>query len=246
MQNWLVIGATSGITIPLARELSLRQNRLCLVGRDQERLDRLAEDLRQRSGQDVRVYLLDVLDFEAHKPLLSMIDKEFGLLDGIVWSVGTMRDQFELQEDFESAHKEFNVNFTAALSFLNLVADLFEKRQSGHIVAIGSVAGDRGRKDNYIYGSSKAALHSLLQGLRQRLSSHNVKVLTVKPGPVRTKMTDGLGLQPLIAEPNDVARDIVKAIEKGKDVLYTPWYWRYILMVLRHIPEFIFKKLSLK
>jgi len=139
-----------------------------------------------------------------------------------------------------------DTNYTGVVSLFNIIANDFEKRKSGFIVGISSVAGDRGRKSNYIYGSAKAAFTAYLSGLRNRLYDAQVHVLTVKPGFVSTKMTEGMDLpEKLTAQPEEVAEDIYKAQQKGKNVLYTKWIWRWMMLIIRSIPEFQFKKMSI-
>ena len=139
-----------------------------------------------------------------------------------------------------------DTNYTGLVSILNIVANDFEKNKNGFIVGISSVAGDRGRKSNFIYGSAKAAFATYLSGLRNRLFNLNVHVLTVKPGFVETKMTEGLNLPvKLTAKTEEVANDIFKAQQKGKNVIYTKWFWRYIMLIIKNIPEFYFKKMSI-
>jgi decaprenylphospho-beta-D-erythro-pentofuranosid-2-ulose 2-reductase len=143
------------------------------------------------------------------------------------------------------ARRVIDTNYTSAVSVLNLAADYLEQRRGGFICGLSSVAGDRGRQSNYLYGSSKAALSTYLQGLRNRLTRARVRVVTVKPGFVDTKMTFGLSGMFLVATPERVAKDISQAIRRGRSVVYTPWFWRPIMLVIRTIPEFIFKRMKL-
>ena len=157
-----------------------------------------------------------------------------------------MVDQEDAEKDFIKTRLTIDTNYTGAVSILNVVANDFEARSSGFIIGISSVAGDRGRKANYIYGSSKAAFTAYLSGLRNRLCDSGVQVLTVKPGFVYTKMTKSLDLpEKLTAQPKEVAKDIFKAQHSGRNILYTKWMWRYIMLIIRLIPEFVFKKMSI-
>jgi hypothetical protein len=157
-----------------------------------------------------------------------------------------MTEQSIAQNDWNETFNTINVNFTGAVSMLNIIANDFEARKSSFIIGISSVAGDRGRKANYIYGSAKAGFSAYLSGLRNRLFGSGVHVLTVKPGFVATKMTEGLDLpEKLTAHPEAVAKDIFVAQQKGKDVLYTKSIWRLVMLIIKHIPEGIFKKLSI-
>ena len=243
-KNWLIVGASSGMAVHLARELASRGANLFLCDLDDERLALQSADLQARYKVTVCTERFDVLDFDSHATLLDMAEESLGQLYGIVWVAGIQGDQKEQERDFAKARKVLDVNYTAALSMLNLAALRFEKRGRGHIVGFSSPAGDRGRASNYVYGASKGALAALLSGLRQRLSRRGVKVLTVKPGFVDTKLTKGMNL-PFAAKPADVARDIAKAIDKGSDVAYVPWFWRCIMWFIIHAPEMIFKRLKL-
>ena len=165
---------------------------------------------------------------------------------GVISVVGYLGDQEKAQIDYKEAQKIMDTNYTGVVSILNIFANAFEKNKNGFIVAISSVAGDRGRKSNFIYGSAKSALTTYLSGLRNRLFNSNVHVLTVKPGFVATKMTEGLDLpKKLTAKPEEVAQDIFKAQQKGKNVLYTKWFWRWIMLIIKNVPEFQFKKMSI-
>ncbi len=243
--NWLILGATSGIAIPLARELASRKHRLFLAARDQKRLDLLATDLKTRYDIEVKTSILDALDFDSHNKFIEKVESTFGHIYGVIWAIGIIGDQKEAETDFSLAHEIIQANYTSAVSLLSRLAEQMQARRKGHIVGLSSVAGDRGRVKNYIYGSAKAGLSAFLQGLRQRLAPYGIHVLTVKPGFVDTRMTRGQEGMFLIAKPEDVAREIALAIDRKIEVLYTPWFWRFIMLILRHISEKIFKHLRL-
>lgn len=244
----LVVGATSGIARALCQILAKRGCRLLLAARDLDETTRLAADLRVRYQASVDVELFDALNFAEHPTFfercLQLAEDD---LTGLVICHGSLPDQAITQTDFAAARQAIDVNFTSVVSLLNLAANYLEPRQRGFLVAISSVAGDRGRQSNYTYGSAKGALSIYLQGLRNRLHPAGVQVLTVKPGFVDTPMTHGLlnPQSPLVAAPERVARDIDRAIRKRRDVLYTPWFWWFIMSIIRGIPESIFKRLKL-
>ena len=167
-----------------------------------------------------------------------------GGFSGAVVSFGYMGDQEETESDPQKAEAVISANFTGAASILLHLANHFEDTRSGFLVGISSVAGDRGRQSNYVYGSAKAGLSTFLQGLRSRLYKVGVPVLTVKPGPVDTAMTFGMEGLPMLADPADVAKEIVKASRRRKDVLYVPGPWKWIMLVIRTIPERVFKRLK--
>jgi short-subunit dehydrogenase len=152
-------------------------------------------------------------------------------------------DQAKGQSDWEEARRILETNFTGCVSLLNILADYFEPRRAGFICALSSVAGDRGRQSNYLYGAAKAGLSAYLQGLRNRLFPAHVKVITVKPGFVDTRMTYGRPGLLLVASPDRVAKGVFRAIVKGKDVVYLPWFWRLIMLIVQSIPEAVFKRL---
>lgn len=244
MGNWLILGATSGIAVPLNRELAKRGNRLLLAARNKEQLDIVKNDLHARFNVEVETVLFNASDHNNHKAFIDKVEEDFGILDGIVWAVGVLGKQGQAEEDYKKAFTIIDANYLSAVAILEPIAAKFQKRKTGQIIAISSVAGDRGRAANYIYGSAKAGLSAYLQGLRQRLAKSGVHVMTVKPGVVDTKMIEGEETMPLIAKPGKVALEIMNGIIRRREVLYTPGIWRFIMISLRHIPEFIFKRLS--
>lgn len=243
MSSILIIGAKSDIAKAVAKEYAQNGYDLVLTARHVNELDGFVCDIKIRNGVKVILKELDLLDFSTHKSFYESLDeKPFG----VIVAAGYMTEQSIAQNDWNETLNTIIVNFTGAVSILNIIANDFEARKSGFIIGISSVAGDRGRKANYIYGSAKAGFSAYLSGLRNRLFDSEVYVLTVKPGFVATKMTEGLDLPTkLMAQPEDVAKDIFMAQQKGKDVLYTKGIWRLLMSIITHIPEFIFKKMSI-
>jgi len=243
MSYVLIVGATSDIAKELARVYAKNGYNLYLTARDEANLQELKTDIEVRSNVDVKTLNLDLTKFETHQSFYdSLSEKPLG----VVVVAGYMQPQKKVEQSLDETLKTIDTNFTGAISFLNIVANDFEKEKRGFIVGVSSVAGDRGRKANYIYGSAKAGFSAYLSGLRNRLFESGVDVLTVKPGFVATKMTEDLDLpEKLTVQPQDVAEDIFKAQQKHKDILYTKPVWRYIMLIIKHIPEFIFKKLSI-
>jgi len=238
----LIVGAKSDIAKELAKEYARNGYNLYLAARRNESLSDLSSDIRIRYGVDVQLKELDITDFQSHVGFYESLNPK---PLGVIVVSGYMADQKECEKDWAKTLNTINVNYTGPVSLLNIVANDMEQNKNGFIVGISSVAGDRGRKANYIYGSSKAAFSAYLSGLRNRLYDSNVQVLTVKPGFVNTKMTQGLNLpKRLTAEPRDVAVDIFKAQQNKKDVLYTKARWRLIMFIIKNIPEFMFKKLN--
>ena len=239
----LIIGAKSDIAKATAREYAKHGYDLCLAARNVDELREFARDVEIRTRREVRLCELDILDFDSHQRFYESLEEK---PLGVISAVGYLGDQKKAQENFEEARRIIDTNYTGVVSLFNIIANDFEKRRSGFMVGISSVAGDRGRKSNYLYGSAKAALTAYLSGLRNRLHESQVQVLTVKPGFVATKMTEGMDLpEKLTAQPDEVAKDIFRAQQKGKDVLYTKWIWKYIMMIIRMIPEWKFKGMSI-
>lgn len=185
----------------------------------------------------------DALDYSSHVRFWESLAEKPA---GVACVFGYLGNQEISEHNWDEAKRTIDTNFTGAVSFLNIAADWFEEEKSGFIIGISSVAGDRGRVSNYLYGSAKAGFTAYLSGLRARLSKSGVSVMTVKPGFVATRMTEGMNLPAVLtAKPEQVAKDIFRAYRKGKPVVYTRWYWRFIMLAIIHIPERIFQKLKL-
>lgn len=239
----LVIGSQSDIGKAVARAYADEGYDLYLASRNARNSDDFASDIQIRTGQQAMCIELDILDFPTHQSCYDALDAK---PVGVISVVGYLGDQKLAQSNFAESRKIIDTNYTGIVSFLNIVADDFESRGKGFIVGISSVAGDRGRKSNYVYGSSKAALSVYLSGLRNRLSRANVQVLTVKPGFVNTRMTANLDLPgALTVQPEDVATAIIKGQKRNRDVIYVHWIWRSVMLMIRCIPDFIFRKSSL-
>jgi decaprenylphospho-beta-D-erythro-pentofuranosid-2-ulose 2-reductase len=246
MKNILIIGATSAIAIACARKWAEQRARLFLVARNGERLAQVADDLRSRGAELAICHQLDIDDLAAHGEMLAHCARELGQLDVALIAPGTLPDQKACEVDPALAVREFNTNAVSIIALLTPIANTLESQRHGVLAVISSVAGDRGRGSNYVYGSAKAALSAFCEGLRARLFKAGAHVLTIKPGFVATPMTEGMPLPgPLVATPEKVSDDIVKAVERKKDVLYTPWFWSIIMLIIRSVPGFLFKRTSL-
>jgi decaprenylphospho-beta-D-erythro-pentofuranosid-2-ulose 2-reductase len=239
----LIIGATSAIAEQLARRLATSGTACYLTGRDAGRLESIAADLRVREVQQVEIESLDITDARALDGLVTRAIAALGGLDAVIVAAGLLPDQAKVNADAKRLRETFEVNALGAMVILNEAAAFFEHQGHGQIVAIGSVAGDRGRATNYAYGAAKGALEIFMSGLRQRLHQSGVQVLLVKPGFVDTPMTADFPKGPLWASPERVAQDIVRAMAKGRSVIYTPWFWRWIMLIIRHLPERLFVRL---
>lgn len=245
MRKTVIIGATSAIAEETARLLADQGDTLLLVARNQQRLEAVSSDLRVRSGTQVETLVADVNDYHRHEEIISTATQQLGGLDVLLIAHGTLPDQSACQQSFDETRRELETNALSVISLLTLAAEHFEAQRSGTIAAISSVAGDRGRKNNYIYGSAKGMVSLFMQGLRNRLHAAGVQVLTIKPGFVDTPMTEAFDKGLLWASPQRVAHDINRAIGRGCDIIYTPWFWRYIMLIIRLTPERLFKRLSL-
>jgi len=245
-QTVLVIGAGSGIGRAMLHELAAEGQRLIIAGRRTDEMERLAADCRIRFGVEAAAEHFDALELSDHEDFVARSAAHFdGGLDGVVLCYGEMTDEAEAQRDAELARRMIDVNHTSAVSVLEVTARYMVPRGRGWICAFGSVAGDRGRPSNAIYGSTKAALSTYLSGLRVRLSHHGIAVVTVKPGVVDTGMTWALPALPLVVAPDRVARDALRGVRRNRAVVYSPWFWAIIMTLIRAIPDRIFKKLDL-
>lgn len=245
MQKVIILGATSGIAIEVQRQLARQGCELLLVGRSQQRLGELQCDLLVRGARQVFTYAADLACVQQHAAVFDFARRSFPEFDTVLLAYGSMHDQEDSERSVDTLLGELQVNFVSATAILTLFAADLERRRTGCLAAITSVAGDRGRRSNYVYGSAKGALSLFLQGLRSRLHPAGVHVITIKPGPVQTSMTDHMPNATRFADPEQVARDIVHALERGApDVVYTPKVWRYVMSAVRQIPEGIFKRLS--
>lgn len=247
MQKIVIIGATSAIATHCARLWAARGEALFLVARNAQRLKRLLADLRVRApGGTVEGIVADLEDFAKHEALLDRAAAALGGIDVVLIAHGSLPDQKACEVSVALAMREIRVNALSVVSLATLVANRFEAQGRGVLAVIGSVAGDRGRQSNYVYGAAKGMVAIFLQGLRNRLARRGVTVLTVKPGFVDTPMTARLEKKgPLWAKPEEVAAGIVAAIDARRDVVYLPWFWRWIMRVIRIVPESLFKRLSL-
>jgi short-subunit dehydrogenase len=241
----LIIGATSAIAEATAREFARRGDRLFLVGRRTDALEAIASDLRLRGAPQVEVRTQDADELAAHAGLLDAADAALGGLDTALVAHGTLSDQAACQQSVELMLAEMHTNATSQMALCTLLANRFEAQKHGTIAVISSVAGDRGRQSNYVYGSAKAAVTAFTSGLRQRLQKSGVAVVTIKPGFVDTPMTASFKKGPLWASPAAVGRSIARAMIAGRPVAYTPWFWWGIMQIIRNIPERIFQRLSL-
>lgn len=243
MSYVLIIGAKSDIAKAVASTYAENGYDLYLAARGSSELEAFANDIKIRTQKTVHCVELDILDYASHAGFYTALQEK---PLGVISAIGYLGEQEKAQESFEEAQKIIDTNYTGLVSLFTIIANDFEQRKSGFMVGISSVAGDRGRKSNYLYGSAKAAFSTYLSGLRNRLYAANVNVLTVKPGFVATKMTEGMDLpEKLTAQAEEVANDIYQAQQNNNDVLYTKWMWKWVMLIITLIPEWMFKKMSI-
>jgi short-subunit dehydrogenase len=244
-QRVLVVGATSAIAAETARVYAAYGARLFLTGRDAGRLEAVAADLRVRGASAVEMALLDVTDHARCGAVIDQAWDAFGGLDVALIAHGVLPDQARCQASADEAIAALDVNFVSAVAILTPLANRFEAAGRGCLAVITSVAGDRGRQSNYVYGAAKGGLDRFLQGLRNRLYRAGIAVVTLKPGFVDTPMTAAMSQGPLFVSARRAGRAAHRAIERRRDVAYIPWFWRPIMGVVRALPEALFKRLRL-
>ncbi len=243
-ETWLILGATSSMARALARKLADRGATVLVAGRDMADLEATAADCRFRGAPVSESLRFDAREPETFQPILDRMAECEGTLNAAVF-VGSMPPQDEIDADPAMIDGVVTDSFTGPARLLHALAPMLEARGSGTIVGVGSVAGDRGRVGNYVYGAAKAGFATYISGLRNRLTRSGCHAVTVKPGFVDTAMTWGLDGMFLVAPPEAVADSILKAVRKKQNVIYTPFFWRYIMMIIRAVPEPIFKKMSI-
>jgi short-subunit dehydrogenase len=241
----LILGATSALAHETAKLFARDGADLVLVARSEHKLAAVQGDLKVRGAKEIETIVADLNDFTRHQEIIEAALKPFAGLDMALVAYGTLGDQPRCEQDVDLAVQEFNNNCTSTISLLTLLANYFEPQKRGCIAVISSVAGDRGRQSNYVYGAAKAGVTVFLQGLRNRLAKKGVAVVTIKPGMVDTPMTAHLRKGLLFAKPEVVGKGIYEAMLKHKEVVYLPGYWRYVMWIIKSIPEPMFKKMNI-
>jgi decaprenylphospho-beta-D-erythro-pentofuranosid-2-ulose 2-reductase len=241
----LVLGATSSIAMATMRRLAERNTRFMLVARNTNRLTAVAQDLLTRGAPKVDTWVMDLDDTTAHAEMLAAAAERLGRIDLALIAHGVLGDQEAAEASFEIAAAILHTNFISTVSLLTWLGNYFQAQRGGALAVVSSVAGDRGRKSNYVYGASKGALNIFLEGLRNRIDRDGVQVLTIKPGFVDTPMTAHVPHNALFASPDQVAQGILRAIERRRDVAYVPWFWSGIMLLVRAIPGSRFKKMNM-
>jgi len=245
MSNILILGATSAIAKHTARLLAADEHSLYLVARNEDKLSAMKQDMLVRGAKEVNYETLDLADDKQHTQLIQRITTTMGSIDTVLIAYGTLANQEISASSYEKTLKELQINCLSVISLLTILANQLETQGSGSIAVISSPSGDRGRQSNYIYGTAKGALSIFLQGLRNRLAKSNVHILTIKPGFVDTPMTKGFKKGFLWVSPEVISKGIYNAIKKKKEVVYLPFFWLFIMLGIKSIPEKIFKHLKL-
>ncbi len=245
MMKVLILGGYSGIAQKVGELLAAKGSSLFLVGRNSEKLEIVAKHFKVLGAKEVWVEQADLNNLENHKRIIGRAVNSLKGLDLLLVCYGILPNQKELEQNPEKIIDNYFTNSISIIHFVSHIANFFESKNAGTIAVVTSVAGERGRKTNYFYGSAKACVDVFLDGLRHRLFNNNVKVVTIKPGIVETAMTKDVENNILIAKPEVVATDIIRGIKKGKSIVYTPWYWKYIMFVLKILPNSIFKRLNI-
>jgi short-subunit dehydrogenase len=243
MTSILILGGTSDMAISIAEEYLSNQYKIILAARSLERLDIIKRDLQIKLDGEIDIRQFDAADIQSHVEFVRSLDP---LPEITLCAFGYLGDQSTAKRSIEECLKIINVNFTGAVSVLNLISECYKSKRAGTIIGLSSVAGERGRQSNYIYGSAKAAFTSYLSGLRNELFHFGCHVMTVKPGFVNTKMTEHLELNPwLTAEPKQVAKAVYRGAKRKRNTIYVLKVWWLIMLVIRYLPEAIFKRLKL-
>ncbi|MCB0701911.1 MAG: SDR family oxidoreductase [Ignavibacteriae bacterium] len=245
IRNIYVFGATSKIAEETIKHFAKESANFYLVGRDIDKLGIVSKDLLARGANKVELETCNALDWEKHPATVDKADNSIGQLDLIFIAHGTLPVNEDIRNNQMKVIEEFNINCTSIISLCTVASDYFEKKGKGTIAVISSVAGERGRQSNFIYGSAKGGVTKYLEGLRNRLFEKGIKVITIKPGMVDTPMTKDFKKGLLFASPSRVGKEIYKGIKIGRDVMYVPGYWKIIMGIIKSIPESIFKKLKL-
>jgi len=245
MKRILIIGATSSIAEHCARIWAARGEALHLVARNEQHVQVIASDLKVRGASEVTTYVTDLNNMDKHEELLDVADAALGGVDIVLIAHGTLSNQKSCELSVKETLAEIQTNALSTISLLTLNANKFEAKQSGTICVISSVAGDRGRASNYVYGTAKAMLTTFTSGLRQRLHKFNVSVVTIKPGFVDTPMTSELKKGFLWAKPSAIAARIVDAIEKKNTEIYMPSFWWLIMFIIKSMPDKLFRRTSI-
>jgi decaprenylphospho-beta-D-erythro-pentofuranosid-2-ulose 2-reductase len=243
MPTVLILGAASDMAVAIAKQYASKGYHVQLAARNISRLQALQSDIGIRYNVQCSLHEFDALNYESHQAFFDGLAQKPEIA---VCVFGYLGDNETARVNWKEAATIIHTNYTGAVSILNVISNHFASQKSGTIIGISSVAGERGRQSNYMYGSAKAGFTAYLSGLRNRMFHENVHVASVQPGFVYTRMTENMKLPPLLtAKPEDVANTVFNAGAKKKNVVYVKWFWRWIMLIIKSVPEFMFKKLKL-
>lgn len=245
MRRVLIVGATSAIAHETAKIFASERARLFLIGRNREKLAAVADDLLAKGADEVETFLMDVTEFDRHEELLLKATEAFDGLDAMLIAHGSLPDQQACEQSVPETMAAFRTNCLSVIALLTLFANYFERQEYGAIAVITSKSGDRGRRSTYVYGAAKGAVDIFLEGLRSRLFKAGVSVVTIKPGLVDTPMTAAVPKTIFFASAKTVGKGIHKAMMNGGNEVYLPWFWRWITLIIRMIPEPLYKRMNL-
>ncbi|MFK8068401.1 MAG: SDR family oxidoreductase [Gammaproteobacteria bacterium] len=245
MKRILIIGASSAIAQATAKLFCSQDSEFYLVGRNRQKLDIVKDDLLARGASKVDIDISDPVRLEENEFLISRAELTLGEIDLALIAYGDLTDQKECEASARKTVKALTTNSVSVISLVTVIMQVLEKQNRGTIVVLSSVAGDRGRASNYIYGAAKSCVSTFMQGLSHRLYGTNINAILIKPGFVDTPMTEQFEKGPLWTDPETIAEGIKKAVEKGKTEVYLPWFWWGIMATIKNIPNIIFKRLPL-
>ena len=243
MPTVLLLGAASDMAVAIARKMASKGYAIQLAARNAQRLQALCSDIEVRYQTGCTLHEFDAIDFASHANFFNSLSQK---PDVTICVFGYLGENEIARVNWNESEKIIHSNYTGAVSILNIASNYYLEQKKGTIVGISSVAGERGRQSNYIYGSAKAGFTAYLSGLRNRMFREGVHVVSVQPGFVYTRMTESIKLPPLLtAKPEQVADTVYTAIQNKKNTVYVKWFWRWIMLIIKCIPEFMFKKMKL-
>lgn len=245
MKNIIIFGATSKIAHCTARLFAAEGDQLFLVARDSKKLELIANDLKARGAKSVVTHTTDLADTTKHSECISFAVKEMGQIDICLIAHGVLSNQAECEEDTNETINQININGLSYISLMSQIGQQMQSQKVGVLAVISSVAGDRGRQSNYVYGAAKSLVSTFAEGMAHRFAQFNIDVILIKPGFVDTPMTAEFPKGPIWASPESVADGIYKAISRPKHVVYLPFFWRYIMLVIKHVPNWLMHKTKL-
>ena len=242
-EHWLIVGASSSMARAFVRAVSAEHAAVTVVGRDAADMEAIAADARIRGASSARILICDIARAEDRQRCIDAASLH-GTTLNVLLAAGQMPEQSDMDKDPRLAQQMIDATYAGPVLLLQGIAPIFEAQRGGTVVVIGSVAGDRGRRKNFVYGSAKAGLATFAEGLRARFHGTGARVMLVKPGFVDTAMTFGTPGLFLMASPEAIAQAMLNGVKRGRMQLYFPWFWRYIMLIIQHIPAAVMQRLK--